>query len=177
MTSRPRALRAMTAFSVPVTEGSSRKTSAPLRCCASSRKPPLRVTSAPRASKARKWVSMRRRPITSPPGGGRLALPKRASKGPARSSDARIRSASSRSTCADLTHEASTVTTCSSSHRTSAPSELTSSSRVSTSRIRGMLPSVTGSDARTVAAMAGKAGVLVPGGSGASQPGDGRPLR
>src|SRR6059036_2511116 len=49
------------------------------------------VTSAPSRSRARKCVSTRRRPITSPPGGGRLTRPKRASMGPARRIEARMR--------------------------------------------------------------------------------------
>src|SRR5438874_2727143 len=49
------------------------------------------VTSAPSRSRARKCVSTRRRPMTSPPGGGRLTRPKHTSIGPARKIDARLR--------------------------------------------------------------------------------------
>src|SRR5882672_7875727 len=85
------AVAAIRAFSVPVTLGSSRKMSAPTRCFASTLYSSPTVTSAPSRSSARKWVSTRRRPITSPPGGGRLTRPKRASIGPAKRIDARMR--------------------------------------------------------------------------------------
>ena len=55
---------------------------------------------APSARKASRCGSRRRRPITSPPGGGMSAWPKRASSGPASRNEARMRSACSRSTCA-----------------------------------------------------------------------------
>ena len=57
-----------------------------------------RFTSAPSARKASRCGSSRRRPITSPPGGGMLARPRRASSGPASRKEARMRSAQSRST-------------------------------------------------------------------------------
>ena len=60
--------------------------------------------------------------MTSPPGGGRSTFPKRASSGPAKRSDARIRSLSARSTLPEETPEASIVTVFSSSQQTSAPS-------------------------------------------------------
>ena len=55
-------------------------------------------TTAPSARKASRCGSRRRRPITSPPGGGICTRPKRASSGPASRNDARIRSDSSGST-------------------------------------------------------------------------------
>ena len=55
---------------------------------------------APSARNASRCGSRRRRPITSPPGGGIAARPKRASSGPASRNEARMRSASSRSTSA-----------------------------------------------------------------------------
>ncbi len=58
------------------------------RRCRSSGRP---STSAPSASNARMCVSMRRRPMTSPPGGGRSTCPQRASSGPASRIDARMR--------------------------------------------------------------------------------------
>ena len=57
-----------------------------------------RSTSRPSARNASRCGSRRRRPITSPPGGGITARPKRASSGPASRNDARMRSDSSRST-------------------------------------------------------------------------------
>ena len=87
---------AITAFSVAVTDASSRKISAPRRrpSAALTRhsRPPRgqSVISAPRASSASTWVSSRLRPITSPPGGGMVTRPRRASKGPASRIEARI---------------------------------------------------------------------------------------
>ena len=91
---------AMSAFSVPITDGSSMKKS-------HARRPPSGAgrrmsrsssTCAPSARKASRWGSSRRRPITSPPGGGSSAEPKRASSGPPTRTDARMRSARSAST-------------------------------------------------------------------------------
>ena len=88
---------AMTAFSVAITDASSRKMCVPRsRPCASrsGRRPRPR-----RRARASAWMcgSSRRRPITSPPGGGTLARPRRASSGPASRNDARMRLASSSS--------------------------------------------------------------------------------
>ncbi len=80
----------MTAFSVPVTLASSRKTFAPTRPAVRMVKRRFASISAPSFWNAWRCVSTRRRPITSPPGGGTIALPKRASSGPASSTDARI---------------------------------------------------------------------------------------
>ena len=61
----------MTAFSVPVTLGSSRNTSVPRRPAGAAISIERSTrTSAPSPSKASTCVSMRRRPMTSPPGGG-----------------------------------------------------------------------------------------------------------
>src|SRR5215213_7490309 len=86
---------AMSAFSVAVTEASSRWNSVPLSP-SGARKRYVRsaTTSAPSASSASRWESTRRRPMTSPPGSGTSALPKRASNGPASRIDARMRSES-----------------------------------------------------------------------------------
>ena len=65
---------------------------------------------APIARKASRCGSRRRRPITSPPGGGITARPKRASSGPASRKDARICSASSgaiSTSCTSAAHSAS----------------------------------------------------------------------
>ena len=93
---------AMTAFSVPVTDGSSRKTSAPSSVSASmTSRSPSDLGAEP--SNARTCVSILRRPITSPPGGGTTARPQRASSGPASRSDARIRRhSSSSSSCSGV---------------------------------------------------------------------------
>ena len=87
---------AISAFSVPVTVASSRYISAPRSPLGARRRYSRPTsTSAPSAASAIRWVSTRRRPITSPPGGGTSAAPKRASSGPASRIDARIRSHSS----------------------------------------------------------------------------------
>ena len=86
------------------------------------------------------WMcgSSRRRPITSPPGGGIVARPKRASSGPASRNDARIRLQSS-SSGVDLrdVRRASTRTSFAPIHSTSAPRSASRSIIVSTSRMRG----------------------------------------
>ena len=56
------------------------------------------------------WVSRRRRPITSPPGGGTTARPKRASSGPASRNEARISRQRSGSSSVFETPELSTRT-------------------------------------------------------------------
>ena len=58
---------------------------------------------APSCSKANRCVSMRRRPITSPPGGDNSTVPHRASNGPASSIEARIRAHNSGSRLAERT--------------------------------------------------------------------------
>ena len=58
-------------------------------------KPRPASTSAPRPLNARRWVSTRRRPMKSPPGSGSSTAPQRASSGPARRTDARMRLQSS----------------------------------------------------------------------------------
>ena len=93
---RARATAAMTAFSVRhhrrLVEEDLRRRAA-RRCAArSARRPSI---SAPSRSNAWRCGSSRRRPITSPPGGGTLARPRRASSGPASRNEARMRSASS----------------------------------------------------------------------------------
>ena len=65
---------------------------------------------APSRSSARKCVSMRRRPMTSPPGGGSTTLPNRASNGPASRIEARIRVQSSGSAAGLRRHGVSMTT-------------------------------------------------------------------
>ena len=84
---------AMMAFSVAVTLASSKRILLPTKRLALNRKTrSVRSYSAfaPRASKARICVSTLRRPITSPPGGGKIIPPARANIGPASRMDARI---------------------------------------------------------------------------------------
>ena len=105
--------------------------------------------------------SSRRRPITSPPGGGTLARPSRASSGPASRNDARIRSASTASTSCDESPRDGRAPR-SPVHSALAPVPQTSSSIVSTSRMRGTFESVTGSSVSRQAARIGSAPFLFP---------------
>src|SRR3954452_11781834 len=100
--------------------------------------------------------------MTSPPGGGIVARPKRASSGPASRNDARIFEPSARSGSAFEIPVVSMCTSFGPTHDTSAPSSERSSSMVSTSRMRGRFRSVTGSPARIVAARIGSAPFLFP---------------
>ena len=81
----------MTAFSVAVTLASSSRTSAPRSPAVRSMKWPFWLTSAPMASRASRCVSMRRRPILSPPGMGSSISRARASIGPIRVNEPRVR--------------------------------------------------------------------------------------
>src|SRR3954453_792166 len=100
--------------------------------------------------------------MTSPPGGGIVARPKRASSGPASRNDAWIFEPSARSGSAFEIPVVSMCTSFGPTHDTSAPSSERSSSMVSTSRMRGRFRSVTGSPARIVAARIGSAPFLLP---------------
>src|SRR6478735_8560788 len=159
---------AMSAFSVAMTDGSSMNTSA-------ARSPPLGAVStmsrpwvyvAPSARKASRWGSRRRRPMTSPPGGGMSAWPKRASSGPASRNDARMRSACSRSMwAAASTSTAHRSSSLSSRHSASTPSPRRTRSIASTSRMRGTLRTRTSSEVSTEAARIGRAPFLFPAGT------------
>src|SRR4051812_20480543 len=158
---------AISAFSVPITDGSSMKKSV-------ARSPPLGArsliwrscsTSAPSARKASRCVSSRRRPITSPPGGGIRAEPKRASSGPAVRNDARIRSAIAWSTSVVGMLRAHSATVCSERHSTVVPSAASRSTMASASRIRGTLCRTTSSSVRRAQAMSGSAAFLLPAGT------------
>ena len=82
---------AISVFSVAVTLASSSKISAPQRPGVLNLKRLFSKTNwVPNLRKARICVSTRRRPITSPPGGGSTSLPSRASIGPASRMEARI---------------------------------------------------------------------------------------
>src|SRR3954447_12810281 len=154
---------AITAFSVAMTLASSRKTCAPRSPGVVIRNdgPPMSIA-APSSAKAWMCGSRRRRPITSPPGGGIVASPKRASSGPASRNDARIL-LQSRSSGADFSTAAvCTRTSFGPIHSASAPRSASSSSIVSTSRMRGMFVSVTGSFVSRHAARIGNAPFLLP---------------
>ena len=172
--SRPGAsTAAMTAFSVAMTDASSRKICAPTS-------PPAQLvalvrprSSAPSAANAWMCGSSRRRPITSPPGGGTLARPKRASSGPASRNEARIRLASSSSASSSSARRRATRTSFGAVHSASAPRSASSSTIVSTSRIRGTFVSVTGSSVSRHAARIGSAAFLLP--AARTRPQSGRP--
>src|SRR5487761_1433782 len=153
---------AMTVFSVAITLASSRNTFAP-------RSPSVRIsywrstsTSAPSSANACMWGSSRRRPMTSPPGGGIVARPKRASSGPASRNDARMRAHNIGSGLDLATFAVSTRTSFGPTHAASAPRSPRSSIIVSTSRMRGTFVSATGSPVSRVAARIGSAPFLFP---------------
>src|SRR6186997_452014 len=120
-----------------------------------------------------KCVSRRRRPITSPPGGGTVARPNRASSGPASRNEARISRPSSGSSSVFSTEDVSTVTSFAPLHAAFAPRAERSCTIVSTSRIRGTLETTTGPVASTVAARIGSAPFLLP--AARTVPDTGRP--
>src|SRR5437879_6388824 len=124
----------------------------------------LTVLSAPSRSNARKWVSTRRRPITSPPGGGRLTRPNRASIGPASRIEARIRAEGLGSSARGSAPAVFTSTESGAVHATAAPRCASNSSMVSTSRMWGTLSMRQGPSASSVAARMGSAAFLFPAG-------------
>src|SRR3954447_22471662 len=119
-------------------------------------------TTAPSSRKAWMCGSSRRRPITSPPGGGTVARPRRARSGPASRNDARIRLASRSSISCVVSSAACTRTSFSPVHSASAPTCWRSSIIVSGSRIRGTFVSVTGSSVSRQAARIGRTPFLLP---------------
>ena len=138
---------AISAFSVAITEGSSMNTSvgrSPRGALSTMSRP--HSTFAPIARKASRCGSRRRRPITSPPGGGITARWKRASSGPASRKEARICSASSG---VDLHARARRAAHSDSSLGPRQLRRTPSASRIatiaSTSRMRGTLPTTTSS--------------------------------
>src|SRR5215211_4166306 len=155
---------AMTAFSVAVTDASSRNIGAPRSRPTSSSRARSKLAWTPRLRKASRWVSSRRRPITSPPGGGSRQWPVRATSGAASSTDARMRVHRTGSRVARRRPRGSMRTSLGPSRSTLAPVEATSSSMVSTSRIWGTLRSTTGSSASRQAATMGSAAFLFPDG-------------
>src|SRR4051794_32114691 len=118
--------------------------------------------------------SSRRRPITSPPGGGSVARPKRASSGPASRNEARISSDSERSTSASaVTSAAPSGTSWSVRHSTLTPSRSSSAIIVRTSSMSGMLLTTTSSSVSRQAARIGSAAFLLP--AGGTGPDSGTP--
>ena len=130
-------------FSVPVTEGSSRKISAPFRPGDEMRIIASNSTVAPSAVKPPKWVSSRRRPMTSPPGGERVVEPKRASSGPANKIEARSLRQRSAGASPLATPPLLISTVFAPSHWWRPPMRSMIWSMMSTSSMRGTLSSVT----------------------------------
>src|SRR4051794_908211 len=154
---------AISAFSVPITDGSSMKIahgfSPPSGARISIARSPSTV--APRSAKASRCGSRRRRPMKSPPGGGMDASPKRASNGPASRNEARIRAESDSSglvseTASACRRRASSV------QSALTPSCSSTATWVSVSRIRGTLVSTTSSSVSRQAARIGRAAFLLP---------------
>ena len=134
------------AFSVAVTDGSSSRMSAPTRPSVCIPYPPgARSSSAPSARSAWKWGSLRRRPMTSPPGRPRRTLLCRPRSEPANNSEVRISFARDAGTSVVRTPDPVIRTVWGSSSSTVAPSPLAISSIPRTSRMRGTLRSVMGS--------------------------------
>ena len=160
---RRRGPAAMIAFSVPVTEASSRKSCVPVSPPAPSSGAAVRVTSRRRAARRRGCAcraaagrSRLRRAAE------RWPLPQRASRGPASRIEARIRLQSSSSSSCSGIAAARIRTRPSAGASTSTPRSATSSSIVSTSMIAGTFVSVTGSSVRRHAATIGSAAFLFP---------------
>ena len=155
---------AMIAFSVAVTDASSRNIDAPRSRPTSSSRARSKLAWTPRERKASRWVSSRRRPITSPPGGGSRQWPVLATSGAASSTEARMRVHRAGSSDARRRPRGSMRTSLGPVRSTVAPVEATSSSIVSTSRMCGTLRSTTGSSASSDAATMGSAAFLFPAG-------------
>src|SRR3954462_7606989 len=154
----------ISAFSVPITDGSSMKKSHAVSPASGALRRMSRSwsTSAPSARNASRCGSSRRRPITSPPGGGISAEPKRASSGPATRNEARMRSASAGSTSVEPMSAAVRATVLSSSRSTVTPRSASSVSIASVSRMRGTLAISTRSSVRRLAGTIGSAAFLFP---------------
>ena len=158
---------AISAFSVPITDGSSMKKSHACRPPSGARMSMSRPCStvAPSARKASRCGSRRRRPITSPPGGGISAAPKRVSSGPATRNEARIRSASAASAAVLPAPSPRRETVFSPRRSTLTPRSASSASIASTSRMTGTLCSTTSSEVRRLQASSGRAAFLLPAGT------------
>ena len=100
--------------------------------------------------------------MKSPPGGGILAAPKRASNGPASRNEARIWLESSSSTTPSVTPAAQSLRLLSPTQATSTPSCSSRAICASVSRMRGTRCSSTSSSVRRQAARIGRAAFLLP---------------
>ena len=102
--------------------------------------------------------------MMSPPGGGSVTLWQRATSGPARRIDARIRAQSTGSSALARTSLAWMRSEFRVVQSACTPVDVTRSTSVSTSRMRGTFSSVTGWSVRSAAAMIGSAAFLFPDG-------------
>src|SRR5919106_2537100 len=149
-------------FPVAVTLASSRRMSAPRsRSACSTRSAPSSMT-APSACRPSTWLSMRRRPIWSPPLTPNRTWRSRASSGPSRTSAPRTRRSRAGSGAVERSVRACRVMVCRSRRATSTPRPSTASSIVRTSEMSGTLRRVTGWSVRSAAPMSGKAAFLFP---------------
>src|SRR5262249_53298710 len=118
--------------------------------------------SAPRASRARRCVSTRRRPMASPPGLATSAAPQRASSGPARRIEARILRDSSVSGFDAMSPSACNRTTLVWTRSTATPMPSRICSITRTSWMSGRLRNTIGSSVSRHAARIGSAAFLLP---------------
>lgn len=157
----------MMTFSVAVTEASSRNTAAPCNSLEVISKNPSSVILhvLPRASRAKKWVSKRLNPMTSPPGGGKEIPPVLATIGPANRSEALMASTNCGDNCllpCDRPGDVWIRILFCPIHSTWDPRFLNSSIMTLTSSIAGMLCNITGLSVSSVAAIQGRAAFLLP---------------
>ena len=153
---------AITAFSVAVTDASSKNNSLPTSLFAVNSNLFVTATRAPSSVSARKCVSSLRLPITSPPGGKSAALPVLATRGPANKMDARIFFVYSLGMSVLFISAAVIFQMWFPPFSTFAPRALRISSITPVSSMSGMLRSVTVSFVRSAAAMQGRAAFLLP---------------
>src|SRR5205823_2024689 len=150
-------------FSVPVTVGMSRWMVAPLRRSArATYSPPSSSTLAPISRKPTRCCSTRRMPMSSPPGLATRASPRRASSGPIKRKDARIRFAIAASTSLRASRSALICSCWGSSQRIWTPIPSRRRIMVATSSIRGTFLSRHSSSVSRQAARMGRTAFLEP---------------
>ena len=131
-------------------------------------------TSAPSRRSACRWVSMRRRPMRSPPGRGSTALPVRCSRPGASRNEPRMSAPSSELGVRSESSSVSRSMVCRSSESVArTPTSPSISSWVSTSRMPGTFSMRWRPEPSSEAASTGRASFLLPAGS--SLPSMGRP--
>ncbi len=159
------AAAASRAVSVPVTDASTRYTEVGRRPsgASSTKSPPRSVRRRPpMASSACRWADNVRRAGKSPPGGARRTRPRRASRGPHRSTEPRSRPTRSRSGTSPVTSAQSTRRVAVPSPSITAPSPRSRSDITCTSLMRGVLVRTHARSVRRQAASNGSAAFLLP---------------